>query len=210
MQLRNPAAGRTRGGTIACTAMMAGVLCLLSATNASAALSGTFNASGSDTPNINLTDLTTGPFTVGVSGPSFCVGPPNSCSGGSGVTGLTTVSGTQVTFQFFGTTNGNAGTFTINLINFTTPITGVTYVSGAFNNAPDATFVASGFTSTSLSFLGSTTDGFDAFGGNTFVFNVTTAAAVPEPSSVVLLSTLLAGAMFIGRRRLRGVRESER
>ena len=205
MQLRNPATSRTSRGAIN-TAFMAGVLCLLSAGSAHSALSGTYNASGSDTPSITLSNLDTGPFTVPGAGPGFCVGPPNSCSSGSGVTGSTTVTGTQVTFTFFGTTNGNAGTFTVNLINFTTPITGVTYVSGAFNNSSSASFTATS-TASSLSFTGSTSNGFDAFGGSTFVFNVTTAAsAVPEPSSVVLLGTLVAGALFMGRRRLRGVR----
>lgn len=207
MRLRSPAVSRTSRGAIIWTVMVAG-LCLLSATNASAALSGTYNASGSDTPNINLTGLTTGPFTVGGSGPSFCVGPPNACSSGSGVSGSTSVSGTQVAFTFFGSTNSNSGTFTINLINFTTPITGVTYVSGAFNNSPAATFTATGFTSSSLTFTGSTTGGFDALGGDTIIFDVTTAAAVPEPSSVVLFSTILVGIMFLGRRRFLGVRGS--
>ena len=41
MQLRNPAESRTSRGAITWTAVMVGLLCLLSATNASAALSGT-------------------------------------------------------------------------------------------------------------------------------------------------------------------------
>jgi hypothetical protein len=178
---------------------MAGALCLLSATNASAALSGTFNASGSTTGNTVISGLTTGPFTVGVSGPGFCVGPPNACGTGNGLSGSTSVSGAQVTFGFAGSTAGaGPGSFTINLTGFTSPITGVSFASGGLGGA---TITDSVLSSSSLRFTFTTTSDYNAIGGNTVVFNVTT-AAVPEPSSVVLLSTFLAGAVFIGRRRL--------
>jgi hypothetical protein len=177
---------------------MVGTLCLLSATNASAALSGTFNASDSTTGNTVVTGFTSGPFTVGVSGPSFCLGPPNACGSGSGVTASTSVSGTQVTFTFFGSTAGaGPGSFTVNLTGFSSAITAVSLTSGGLGGAT----ITDSHTSNSLSFTFTAGSDYNALGGNTAVFNVTS-AAVPEPSSVVLLSTFLAGAVFIGRRRL--------
>jgi hypothetical protein len=104
------------------------------------------------------------------------------------------VSGSQVTFQFFGSTAGaGPGSFTINLSGFT-GILGVSLASGGLGGAT----ITDSSTSSSLSFTFTTPGDFNAVGGNTVVFNVVT----PEPSSVVLLSTFLAGAVFLGRRRL--------
>src|SRR5689334_18943981 len=121
MRLRNPAASRTSRGAIMWTAVA--LLCLLSATNASAALSGSFNGNVTSTGGVSVTGVSSGPYTVGVSGPSYCVGPPNACGGGNGVSGSTSVTGTQVSYTFFGSTNGISGSFTVDLTGFTTPIT---------------------------------------------------------------------------------------
>lgn len=199
-----PAASRTRQGARSWTVVVVAVLFLLCAGNASAALTGSITASGTDTPQINVVGLTTGPFTIPGSGPSFCIGPPASCNSGSGVSGTSNLSANQVSFTFFGSTNAVSGDFTINLTGFTTAITGVTLNAGS-TLFSQGTFGLLGFTPSSLSFKGiATGNGFSALGGRTYIFDVTTAAAVPEPGSVVLLSTLIAGAMFVGRRRLRG------
>jgi hypothetical protein len=72
----------------------------------------------------------------------FCVGPPLACASGSGVSGsfafadVTPILST-ITFTFFGSTDGAAGTFAINLGNFATTdgatIAGVTYSFGNLN-----------------------------------------------------------------------------
>lgn len=204
MQLRSPAARRAGQGGIIWTTAFAAFMCLLSASNASAALSGTFNASDTTTLFTVVTGLGSGPFTVGVSGPSFCVGPPNACGSGSGLSGSTAVSATQVAFTFFGSTAGaGPGSFTINLTNFTSPITGVTLVSNGLGGST----VTESHTSSSLAFDFSTGSDYDAIGGERAVFNVTT-SAVPEASSVFLLITVFAVVMVAGRRRLLGVRET--
>jgi len=206
MQLRTTAVRTTSRGKAIWTAAIAATLCLFSATNASAALSGTYNANGTTSGGASLNGPAVGPYTVLGASPGFCLGPPLGCAGGNGVSGSMAVTGSQVTFTFFGTTNSYAGSFTINLTNFTSPITGVSYVGGDFNNAADTT-ITQGFTPTSLSFTFATAaNGFDAFNGQTVTFNVaTTAAAVPEPSSIILLTTIVAGAMVIKRRRLAGL-----
>ena len=204
MRLRSPAASRTsRGATISTVALVA-VLCLLSATNANAALSGSFNANESTTGNVVITGFSSGPFTVGAGGPGYCVGPPNACGSGHGVSGSTSVTGTQVSYTFFGSTSGaGPGSFTVNLTGFTGSISSFTFVSGSLGGGA-LTF---SHTSNSLTFTETTGSDFNAIGGDTIVFNV---ATVPEPGSMVLFGTVLVGlAAFVKRRRLPGLPTSE-
>jgi hypothetical protein len=118
--------------------------------------------------------------------PGFCVGPPVACGAGSGVSGsfsFTTVSPTldRITFTYFGSTSPvGPGSFTIDLGNFVTKdgeaITGVTLFSGSL---PGATTSVT-FDGTDARFTETTSTIFDAIGGTTVAFNVTT-RAVPGP-----------------------------
>ena len=178
----------------------AATLCLIWTTTARANLSGTYNASSTVSGNTVVTGLTSGPFTVGSGGPSFCVGPPNACGTGSGVSGSATVSATQVVFTFFGSTAGaGPGSFTINLTGFSGPITNFSLASGSLGGAS----VLSSFTSTYLSATFTTGSDFGAIGGNAVTFNVVSPAAVPEVSSVYLLLTAALPVAFWARRRAR-------
>lgn len=177
----------------------AAVLCLIWTTNARADLSGTYNASSSVTGNTQIAGPS-GSFTVGSGGPGFCVGPPVNCGGGQGVSGSATVNPTNVMFSFFGSTAGaGPGSFTINLTGFSGPITGFTLASGSLGGATATT----SFTSTSLSATFTTGTDFNALGGTSLTFNVVSAAAVPEVSSVYLLLTAALPVAVWARRRAR-------
>lgn len=194
MRLRSSAALGIRRSTIIGTFAMVAVLCLLSATNASAALSGTYGASSSTTGTVEISGPGAGPYTVSAGGPGFCVGPPLACGSGSGVSGSAAVSPTQISFTFFGSTDGADGSFTVDLTGFTSSISSVAYVSGSLGGGT----LSTSFTPSSFTFTESTTSAFDAIGGDTITFDI---VATPEPGSVLLLFTAVAGAVFTGRRR---------
>jgi hypothetical protein len=162
---------------------VAGLL-LICAMNTMADLTGTYNASSSSTGTVPITGApAAGPFTVGGAGPSFCING-DGCST-AGLFGAVSVTATQVSFTFFGSTTAESGSFTINLTNFTgAPITGVSLVSGSLI---DGSFAVSGFTANSISFTGATTTDFNGVGGRTITFAVATATA--PPPSVPALST---------------------
>lgn len=158
-------------------------------------LAGTYTVSSSSTGTVPITGAPApGPFTVGGPGPSFCI-DGDGCSGG-GLFGSVSVTATQVSFTFFGSTTPVSGSFTITLTNFTgAPITGATLVSGSLGGG---SFVQSGFTANSISFTGSTSTVFSAIGGSTITFDVTTTApspVVPALSTwaLVLTAIVLAG-----------------
>jgi hypothetical protein len=195
-------------------------LALAFAPNANATIVGsTYDFTSSVTGNTQISPLGaqgahTDPANVG-----FCVGPPVECGTGSGVTGFynfATVSPTldTITFSFFGSTFGaGPGTFAIDLGHFVTTdgetVTGVTHASG---NLLLGDFTNVSFNGTDAIFTGTAAPEYNAIGGASVVFNVTT-QPVPAPlighGLLVLLAVggVLFGAKFserIKNRRLLG------
>jgi len=144
--------------------------------------------------------------------PGFCVGSTSSapaCASSSGVSGafsFSTVSPTldRITFSFAGSTAGaGPGTFDVELGNFTTvdgeTVTGVSYLSGNFLDG-GGDFSSVSFAGGTATFTGSVGAGndFDALGGTTVTFNVTT-QAVPAPLiGHGLLAFLAVGGILFG------------
>lgn len=141
----------------------------------------------------------------------FCVGPPNDCANGQGMAGrysFTNISPTedQIDFHFLGNSDLVGGQFTIDLGNFVTTdgsaITDVTYDSGNLELGDFSNVVWNGsdaiFTGTS----GGSSPGqgtYNARHGVDVLFDVTeTAAATPEPSSLLLGSLGLVGLVIAG------------
>jgi hypothetical protein len=146
----------------------------------------TYDFTTSVTGNTQISPLGGPTLHTDPANPGFCVGPPVACGAGSGVSGsfsFTTVSPTldRITFTYFGSTAGaGPGSFTIDLGNFVTKdgeaITGVTLFSGSL---PGATTSVT-FNGTDARFTETTGGDYDAIGGTTVAFNVTT-RAVPGP-----------------------------
>ena len=111
---------------------------------------------------------------------AFCLGDPNACGSGSGVSVGVDISDNQVAFSFFGSTDTETGTFSISLTGFDGRITGVTLASGS------DTFDSFGLTSSgpgSMLFTGSVTDdSFFAIGGLFVTFDVTSLTPTNTPT----------------------------
>jgi hypothetical protein len=189
----------------------AAALALGFAPNANSTIVGsTYNYTASATGNTQIGMTANGTFTDPAN-PGFCVGPPVGCNTGSGVSGsfaFATVTPTldTITFTYFGSTSGaGPGSFAIDLGAFKTAdgetVTGVTFASGSLGGATSSVT----FNGTDAIFTETGGD-YNAIGGTSVTFNVTT-QPVPAPSighgllAFLALGGILFGAKFWQRSR---------
>ena len=130
-----------------------------------ASLGNQVNYSTSQTGTVTITPLG-GPFPA--SG-GFCVGPNSDNCVGSGLSGSVAITANQVSFTFYGSTESATGTFVLVLSGFSTTINSVTFNSGALQSG---TFALTSFNSNSMTFTGTTSNGFAGLNGVTITFNV--------------------------------------
>jgi hypothetical protein len=182
-------------------------LALAFAANANATIVGsTYDFTTSVTGNTEISPLGAQGAHTDPANPGFCVGPPVNCAGGSGLSGSfafaqPTASPTldTITFTYFGSTSGaGPGSFSTDLGHFVTTdgetITGVTLASSTLGGAVSSVT----FNGTDAIFTETTGSDFDALGGASVVFDVTT-QAVPAPLiGHGLLAFLAVGGILFG------------
>lgn len=176
--MRNTSLGLVAAMTLALASpAMAGLL--------GSPVTGSTSATGATTINPNGS---LGSTTVGAGSEfGFCVGNPLNCVSG-GVSSSVNISDTAVAFTFFGSTNNSStGSFNVSLSGFNPVIQNVVYSSGGFD-----AFSLTSFSSTSMVFHAGPGP-FNAIGGNTITFGVTTVSPVAEPGTLALLGSGLAG-----------------
>jgi hypothetical protein len=185
-------------------------LALAFAANANATIVGsTYDMTTSETGNTVISPLGAQGAHTDPANPGFCVGstsmgpacaPPIS-SGVSGSFAFSTVTPTMdtITFSYFGSTSGaGPGSFSTDLGHFVTTdgetITGVTLASSTLGGAVSTVT----FNGTDAIFTETTATDFDALGGASVVFDVTT-QAVPAPLiGHGLLAFLAVGCILFG------------
>ena len=116
------------------------------------------------------------------------------CSIGSGLSVGVDVGDSTIIFELFGSTSSFAGTFNIVISNIDEIINSVT---GGPLSLSSGSFALGSFGPHSITFTGTTTNGFNAIGGRSVTFNVAATPSVPEPATFTLLAFGLAG---VGRR----------
>ena len=186
-------------------------LSLAFAANANATIVGsTYTFSTSEAGNTVIIPLTGPTVRTDPFNPAFCVGSttlaPN-CFNNSGLFGAYTFAKVSPTldtiqFNFFGSTIGaGPGSFNVDLGNFNTVdgevVTAVTYASG---NLIEGNFTSVSFDGTTAIFTGTTSTDYNAPGGKSVIFNVTT-KLVPAPliGHGLLVFLAVGGLLFGGK-----------
>lgn len=170
----------------------AALLALTTVANAGL-IGSTFGVTMGSTGGVTVTANPTGnTYTAGTDGPSFCIGPNEDNCTHSGLFGNVSVSDSQITVSFSGGSFGQAGgSFTLDLNNFLVPIESVQLNSST--PLGEGTFGLTTSSDSDILFTGTTPDFFDGTNQASYVFDVTSGSAAPEPASVGMILFGFAG-----------------